>query len=75
MPKILRIFIDQDDPFDLDVELYFRKKSEVVLPDAQSIRKLKVQILEIGNGELGKAAVGFAEVEFQGPKKKRSRRR
>ena len=75
MPKTLRIFIDQDDPFDLDVELYFRKKAEIVLPDAQSIRKLKVQILEIGNGELGKVAVGFAEVEFQGPKKRRSRRR
>jgi len=75
MPKIVRIFIDRDDPIDLDMELSFRKKTELVLPEPRSIRKLRVQILDIVNGEIGAAAIGFAEVEFQGPKKRRSRRR
>lgn len=70
----VRVWIDREDPIDVEIDPDFRTKSIMRLPETVSIRRLKVQILEVTGGELGRAAVGFSEIEFQGPRTRRGRR-
>ena len=70
----VRVWIDREDPIDVAIDPDYRTKSVMRLPEATSIRKLKIQILEATGGEVGKAALGFSEIELQGPRKRRGRR-
>ena len=70
----VRVWIDRDDPIDVAIDPDYRTKSVMRLAESRSIRKLKIQILEAVGGEVGKAALGFSEIELQGPRKRRGRR-
>jgi hypothetical protein len=70
----VRVWIDRDDPFDVEIDAIARLKSIMQLPEARSMRKLKFQILATTGGGIGAASVGFSEIELQGPRKRRGRR-
>ncbi|MCH2100767.1 MAG: hypothetical protein MK209_02445 [Planctomycetes bacterium] len=70
----VRVWIDFDDPIDVALDSDYRTKSIVRLPEARSIRKLEIQILEAVGGQVGKASLGFSEIELQGTRKRRGRR-
>jgi len=70
----VRVFIDKDDPYEVNLDPGARVKSEMQLPESRSIRKIRFEVLAVTGGELGKAAVGFTEIELQGPRKRRGRR-
>ncbi len=72
--KRLRIWLDRDDPIEVEVDPHYRSKTEVRFPEARNLRKLRVQILEVEGGQLGAAAVGFTEIEVQGPRQRRRSR-
>jgi hypothetical protein len=70
----VRVWIDRDDPIDVEIDPLARSKSIMQLPEARSIRKLKFQILAATGGGIGAASVGFSEIELQGPRQRRGRR-
>lgn len=74
MATRVRVWIDREDPIDVEIDADARNKSIMKLPEAISMRKLKFQILAATGGGIGKAAVGFSEIELQGPRKRRGRR-
>lgn len=74
MATRVRVWIDRDDPIDVEIDPLARSKSIMRLPEARSMRKLKFQILAATGGEIGAVSVGFSEIELQGPRKRRGRR-
>jgi hypothetical protein len=74
MATRVRVWIDRDDPIDVEIDADARSKSIMQLPEARSMRRLKFQILATTGGGIGKASVGFSEIELQGPRKRRGRR-
>jgi hypothetical protein len=74
MATRVRVWIDRDDPIDVEIDPLARSKSIMQLPEARSMRKLKFQILATTGGGIGNASVGFSEIELQGPRKRRGRR-
>ncbi len=74
MATRVRVWIDRDDPIDVEIDADARSKSIMQLPEARSMRKLKFQILAATGGGVGAASVGFSEIELQGPRKRRGRR-
>ncbi len=41
------------------------RKTIVVLPEPRKVSRVRIRILEVVDGELGKAPIGFSEVELQ----------
>ena len=74
MATRVRVWIDRDDPIDVEIDPIARSKSIMRLPEARSMRKLKFQILAATVGAVGAVSVGFSEIELQGPRKRRGRR-
>lgn len=71
----IRVFVNEENPFDFEMAPHFQEKSTIALSEVTSIKKLRIQILEVLHGELGKSTVGFTEVELQGPRKRRRQTR
>jgi hypothetical protein len=72
--KWLRVWIDKNDPFEVELDLNFRVKTVHKFAATQSVRKIRVEILEYEGGKVGSASVGFTEIELQGPRKRRGKR-
>ena len=76
-PRVSRLLIWLDkekEPLQVTMNPEYRKKTLVEFPETRGIRQIKIQILSVEGGELGKCSVGFTEIELQGPRKRRGRR-
>ncbi len=62
----LRINRDKE-PLVVEIDPDPQSKTVLELEKPRSINKLSVQVLAVTGGELGKAAVGFTEIELHGP--------
>lgn len=70
----IRVTINKDDPYTVAVDPNPRAKTEVRFAEVQDVRMLRIEVLEVTGGELGRAAIGFSEIELQGERKRRGRR-
>jgi hypothetical protein len=73
--KQVQIWIDKDlEPITLDIDPEYRKKTELRFAETRAVKRIRVKVTATEGGELGKCAVGFTEVEIQGPRRRRGRR-
>lgn len=73
--KQVQVWIDKDpEPILLDIDTEYRKKTELRFAETRAVKRIRVKVTATEGGQLGKCAVGFTEVELQGPRRRRGNR-
>ncbi len=73
--KQVQIWLDKDvEPIVLDIDPEYRKKTVLRFAETRGIKRIRVKVTATEGGVLGKCAVGFTEVELQGPRRRRGNR-
>nr|MBC8327831.1 hypothetical protein [Planctomycetota bacterium] len=64
-PRALKLVVNGRREFSLELPRDERRKGELDLGRAVSLRHLRVEVLSVWDGQLGRAALGLAEIELQ----------
>ena len=65
LAKNLRVTLNGDDPIEVAMGSEPWQKTKIPLGRNRLVRTLKIEILDLHNGSLGRASTGFSEIEVQ----------